>query len=95
MAGARATQTLTVAATHPTQGGDRKDVFFYQADDEQYIPRAILLDLEPRCVAAQHLFGRMFSSGALGHICCTKRAASRRALARLYCPQGDQQHSDV
>jgi hypothetical protein len=30
------------------QGGDRKDVFFYQADDEHYIPRAILLDLEPR-----------------------------------------------
>jgi tubulin gamma len=28
--------------------GDRKDVFFYQADDEHYIPRAILLDLEPR-----------------------------------------------
>ena len=33
------------------QGGDRKDVFFYQADDEHYIPRAILLDLEPRCAA--------------------------------------------
>jgi hypothetical protein len=32
------------------QGGDRKDVFFYQADDEHYIPRAILLDLEPRVV---------------------------------------------
>jgi tubulin gamma len=28
--------------------GDRKDVFFYQADDEHYIPRAILVDLEPR-----------------------------------------------
>ena len=28
--------------------GDRKDVFFYQADDEHYIPRAILIDLEPR-----------------------------------------------
>jgi len=27
--------------------GDRKDVFFYQADDEHYIPRALLLDLEP------------------------------------------------
>ena len=26
---------------------DRKDVFFYQADDEHYVPRAILLDLEP------------------------------------------------
>jgi hypothetical protein len=23
-------------------------VFFYQADDEHYIPRAILVDLEPR-----------------------------------------------
>ncbi|KAI8346248.1 tubulin gamma chain [Mortierella sp. GBAus27b] len=30
--------------------GDRKDVFFYQADDEHYIPRAILLDLEPRVI---------------------------------------------
>lgn len=28
--------------------GDRKDVFFYQADDEHYVPRAILIDLEPR-----------------------------------------------
>ena len=32
---------------HP-QGGDRKDVFFYQADDEHYVPRSLLLDLEPR-----------------------------------------------
>lgn len=32
------------------QGGDRKDVFFYQADDDHYIPRALLMDLEPRCV---------------------------------------------
>lgn len=31
-----------------SQGGDRKDVFFYQADDEHYVPRAVLLDLEPR-----------------------------------------------
>lgn len=30
--------------------GDRKDVFFYQADDEHYIPRAILLDLEDRVI---------------------------------------------
>ncbi len=29
---------------------DRKDVFFYQSDDEQYIPRALLIDLEPRVV---------------------------------------------
>jgi tubulin gamma len=30
--------------------GDRKDVFFYQADDNHYIPRAVLLDLEPRVI---------------------------------------------
>ncbi|KAF8314285.1 gamma tubulin [Clavulina sp. PMI_390] len=30
--------------------GDRKDVFFYQADDEHYIPRAIMIDLEPRVI---------------------------------------------
>lgn len=29
---------------------DRKDVFFYQADDNHYIPRAVLLDLEPRVI---------------------------------------------
>ncbi|KAK5639054.1 hypothetical protein RI129_011546 [Pyrocoelia pectoralis] len=33
-----------------TAGIDRKDVFFYQADDEHYIPRAVLLDLEPRVI---------------------------------------------
>ena len=31
-----------------TEGGDRKDVFFYQSDDTRYIPRAIMIDLEPR-----------------------------------------------
>lgn len=29
---------------------DRKDVFFYLGDEERYIPRALLLDLEPRVV---------------------------------------------
>ena len=29
---------------------DRKDVFFYQADDSRYIPRSMLIDLEPRVV---------------------------------------------
>ncbi|KAI9504330.1 gamma-tubulin [Coemansia spiralis] len=33
-----------------TSGNDRKDVFFYQADDDHYIPRSILIDLEPRVV---------------------------------------------
>ncbi|KAJ2657482.1 gamma-tubulin [Coemansia sp. RSA 1200] len=33
-----------------TSGNDRKDVFFYQADDDHYIPRSILVDLEPRVI---------------------------------------------
>uniref|UniRef100_A0A1I8GB51 Tubulin gamma chain n=1 Tax=Macrostomum lignano TaxID=282301 RepID=A0A1I8GB51_9PLAT len=33
-----------------TSGSDRKDVFFYQADDEHYVPRAVLIDLEPRVI---------------------------------------------
>ena len=32
---------------YATQEEDRKDVFFYQADDEHFIPRALLIDLEP------------------------------------------------
>lgn len=36
------------ADTKPTNVPDRKDVFFYQADDEHFIPRSILVDLEPR-----------------------------------------------
>ena len=31
-----------------TEGTDRKDVFFYQADDDHFIPRTLLMDLEPR-----------------------------------------------
>lgn len=30
--------------------GDRKDVFFYQSDDTRYIPRSVLIDMEPRVI---------------------------------------------
>ena len=49
-----------------TEGGDRKDVFFYQADDEHYVPRAILVDLEPRVrvmavvITHEYLFTKLF-----------------------------------
>jgi tubulin gamma len=36
------------------QGDDRKDVFFYQSDDDHYIPRAVLIDLEPRVIPSNH-----------------------------------------
>lgn len=32
------------------EGCDRKDVFFYQSDDTRYVPRAILVDLEPKVI---------------------------------------------
>lgn len=38
------------AGEEKDQGLDRKDVFFYQADDDHYMPRAILIDLEPRVI---------------------------------------------
>jgi tubulin gamma len=30
--------------------GDRKDVFYYQSDDDHFVPRALLIDLEPRVI---------------------------------------------
>ena len=45
---------MSASSLSSPQGGDRKDVFFYQADDERYIPRALLLDLEPRYDHAQN-----------------------------------------
>jgi len=27
---------------------DRKDAFFYQSDDNHFVPRSVLIDLEPR-----------------------------------------------
>ena len=40
--------TLQPFATE--DAGDCKDVFFYQADDHKYVPRALLIDLEDRVV---------------------------------------------
>ncbi|GMI53249.1 hypothetical protein ScalyP_jg6095 [Parmales sp. scaly parma] len=43
-------QSIPNGSGFSTSVDDRKDVFFYQADDEHYIPRAMLIDLEPRVV---------------------------------------------
>nr|WFI63086.1 tubulin gamma [Hypsibius exemplaris] len=42
---------------------DRKDFFFYQADDSHYIPRAILIDLEPRVIQTikNSDYGKLFN----------------------------------
>lgn len=43
--------------------GDRKDVFFYQADDDHYVPRAIMIDLEPRVInqVQSGSYGKLFN----------------------------------
>lgn len=41
------TQSGTLAAPKHC---DRKDVFFYETDDNKFIPRSILIDLEPRAI---------------------------------------------
>jgi tubulin gamma len=47
---------------HATLGDDRKDVFFYQADDDHYIPRALLIDFEPRVVdATLNEYGNLYN----------------------------------
>lgn len=35
-----------------TAVGDRKDVFFYGSDDDKYVPRALMIDLEPRVIGS-------------------------------------------
>lgn len=35
---------------HEEPSIDIKDIFFYQADDRRYVPRAVLVDLEPRVI---------------------------------------------
>lgn len=42
---------LTGESEHPERPvEDRRDIFFYQADDGRYVPRSILIDLEDRVV---------------------------------------------
>ena len=66
-----------------TEGGDRKDVFFYQADDEHYIPRAILVDLEPRVCTI------LSGNARTAHMCSRKVINSilSSPFANLYNPE--------
>ena len=31
-------------------GDDRKDAFFYQADDDHFVPRSVLIEMQPRVI---------------------------------------------
>lgn len=61
-----------------TEGGDRKDVFYYQSDDTRYIPRAILIDLEPRVGSISSPFRLPFLSFLL--FSCGKSTGGRAFL---------------
>ena len=45
------------------EADDAKDVFFYQSDDDHYLPRAVLLDTEPGVLRAIQggSHGRLFN----------------------------------
>lgn len=60
-----------------TDGGDRKDVFFYQADDEHYIPRAIMIDLEPRVRLVELSFARRWPRGTRADLDAAGRQQDR------------------
>jgi hypothetical protein len=49
-----------------------QDVFFYQADDEHYIPRALLLDLEPRVINKIRSDGKCFRTHCIATACTEK-----------------------
>ena len=65
-----------------TEGGDRKDVFFYQSDDTRYIPRAILIDLEPRVRGREHAYTKSWTCSKV--VICRSSMESRPAPTRTY-----------
>ncbi|KNC86576.1 tubulin gamma-1 chain, partial [Sphaeroforma arctica JP610] len=84
-----------VLRTDAVHGEDRKDVFFYQADDDHYIPRAVLLDLEPRVI--QHVLsgshGKLYNrenvfkatdGGGAGNVWATGYERSQKQQEDIY-----------
>lgn len=74
--------------------GDDKNVFFYQADDDHYVPRAVLLDTEPGVVNAISAgrYGKLFNpesvyvagdGGGAGNNWATGYAAGAAAAERI------------
>ncbi|GLJ44006.1 hypothetical protein SUGI_0917350 [Cryptomeria japonica] len=68
------------------QGDDRKVVFFNQVDYEHYIPRALLIDLEPR--EEQEITGQADITRTrqrfVKNVWCLLRYQSYNALSRMF-----------
>lgn len=84
--------TFTPNTDSSTNVVDRKEVFFYQADDTRYVPRTLLLDLEPRVInstALESPYARIYNpenvymsadgSGAGNIFACGYSAAAKMA----------------
>uniref|UniRef100_A0A2K5EM06 Tubulin/FtsZ GTPase domain-containing protein n=1 Tax=Aotus nancymaae TaxID=37293 RepID=A0A2K5EM06_AOTNA len=73
-----------------TEGTDHKDVFVYQADDEPYIRRAVLLDLEPWLYNPENIYlskhggGEADGSYSLEGFVLCHSIAGEQALAWVY-----------
>lgn len=53
---------MPVEAAAGAAAGDRKEVFFYMDDDNHFVPRAVLVDLEPGVVGGITKAGSAFSA---------------------------------
>lgn len=84
--------TFSPTTNTSTNVVDRKEVFFYQADDTRYVPRTLLLDLEPRVInstALESPYARIYNpenvymsadgSGAGNIFACGYSAAAKMA----------------
>ncbi|EGG20071.1 gamma tubulin [Cavenderia fasciculata] len=62
-------------------GVDRKDVFFYQSDDNHYVPRALMVDLEPRVISGIRSTEHVDSTVVVDNTALNKIAADQLHLA--------------
>jgi len=83
-----------ILKVNDNDGNDRKDVFFYQADDEKYVPRAILLDLEPRVInnILQSDYDRLYNPE---NIYLSPDGGGAGNIWAVGYEQGEQLHEDI
>ncbi|KHJ44260.1 Tubulin/FtsZ family, GTPase domain protein [Trichuris suis] len=74
---------------------DCKEIYFYQADDNRYIPRAVLVDLEPRVIQSiiNSSYGKLYNSeniylskdgGGAGNNWCSGYSQGKKITEELF-----------
>ncbi|CDW59823.1 Tubulin gamma chain [Trichuris trichiura] len=74
---------------------DCKEIYFYQADDNRYIPRAVLVDLEPRVIQSimNSSYGKLYNTeniylskdgGGAGNNWCSGYSQGKKITDELF-----------